>query len=398
MSIKILHTADLHLDTSFREMPPDKIGERKADLLNVFKKILEIGQNQKVDLIIIAGDLFETPIGGSGDTLRIVKDQFSRISPRKIVITPGNHDPCIIGSPYYDTDWPSNIHIFRDNQFEALELNDLGVRIYGIANTKFNDDENYLRNLRIDHKPAINIVIMHGSCQADWMPEKYSKELALPFTLLDLKKTGADYYALGHYHEFKAIGEEDRGVLGCYPGCPEGRGFDEEGEKGIVLAEISKKSVDIKHIPTCIKRYQTLEFDCSGLKTKEDIVEEIRRQYKEEWKQVLAKICLYGEYDPGLSVDLEYISREIRALFYYVRVATKKNNFYPSYNLDEIESQRNVVGEFVRLIKKQIAETSDENEKLKLKHALYYGLDGFYRSEVKDRYIYMEENNDNQED
>jgi len=397
MGIKILHTADLHLDTSFREMPPNKIGERKADLLDVFKKILEIGQKQKVDFIIIAGDLFDAPMEGSADTLQIVKDQLSRISPRKIFITPGNHDPCIIGSPYYDTDWPENVHIFRDNQFETVELDDLGVKIYGIANTKFNDDTDYLKNLKVSDKSVINIVIMHGSYQADWMPEKYSREVAFPFTPLDLKKAGADYYALGHYHEFKDIGKENKDMFGCYPGCPEGRGFDEKGEKGIVLAEISKKSVSIRQIVTCIKKYQTLEFDCTGAKTKEDIVDKIKEGQKEEWRQLIAKICLYGEYDPGLSVDLEYISGEIRNIFYYVRMATKKDNFYPVYNLEEIESQRNVVGEFVRFIKKQIGEISDEDEKLKLKHALYYGLDGFYRNEIKERYTYMEQGNDNQE-
>jgi exonuclease SbcD len=53
-----------------------------------------------------------------------------------------------------------------------------------------------------------------------------SKDKTEVISLKELKNKAIDYLALGHIHSYKMEQLDSRGVY-CYPGCLEGRGFDE---------------------------------------------------------------------------------------------------------------------------------------------------------------------------
>ncbi|MGX8704776.1 MAG: metallophosphoesterase family protein, partial [bacterium] len=65
-----------------------------------------------------------------------------------------------------------------------------------------------------------NIVMLHGDI---------TNLNSIPLSML--KERNIDYLALGHIHKFQKGKLDDRGIW-VYPGCLEGRGFDEEGPKG----------------------------------------------------------------------------------------------------------------------------------------------------------------------
>ena len=59
-TMKILHTADLHLDSAFCGGGETLSQSRRARQREVFKKIFELAVSENCDMVLIAGDLFDT--------------------------------------------------------------------------------------------------------------------------------------------------------------------------------------------------------------------------------------------------------------------------------------------------------------------------------------------------
>src|SRR5690554_3289749 len=97
--IRILHCADLHLGSDFTTWPQALAKQRKRELLGTFREIIQLCRSEEIDLLLIAGDLFE---GSNVDrqTLQTVKQQLASISQTLVAIAPGNHDYMAIDSPY----------------------------------------------------------------------------------------------------------------------------------------------------------------------------------------------------------------------------------------------------------------------------------------------------------
>jgi exonuclease SbcD len=85
--VRILHTADWHAGRVLRGV------DRTPEIAQALNEILEIAQSERVDLILVAGDLFDTP-NPSADAERAVYEFFLRSGQLGIpsVVIAGNHD------------------------------------------------------------------------------------------------------------------------------------------------------------------------------------------------------------------------------------------------------------------------------------------------------------------
>ncbi|MCD7776814.1 MAG: metallophosphoesterase, partial [Firmicutes bacterium] len=91
-TVKILHTGDVHLDSPFSGLDPDRAAERKAELRAAFDSLLSFVSQNGVDILLIAGDLFDSGFA-THDTVELLKSGFARIPGCRVIISPGNHDP-----------------------------------------------------------------------------------------------------------------------------------------------------------------------------------------------------------------------------------------------------------------------------------------------------------------
>ena len=57
--IKVLHCADLHFDTPFKELSKEVSDTSKNELLEVFKKIIDLAIEENIEVLLIAGDVFD---------------------------------------------------------------------------------------------------------------------------------------------------------------------------------------------------------------------------------------------------------------------------------------------------------------------------------------------------
>jgi DNA repair protein SbcD/Mre11 len=88
-TLKILHTADVHLDLDGYVADPQ--GQRYRDIVHqAFSTVIDLAIQESVDLLLIAGDLFDSNRPG-GDVVDFAIQELRR-AERPIVVLPGNHD------------------------------------------------------------------------------------------------------------------------------------------------------------------------------------------------------------------------------------------------------------------------------------------------------------------
>ena len=223
--VKILHCSDIHFDTPFKELPKEIGTMRGAELRESFSKIMNRGIDEKVDLVLLAGDLFDNDTIEKS-TLTFIKDQMDKLKKHniRVFISAGNHDPYNKKSFYNMVNLGENVHIFKD-EIERIEIPELNTVVYG-ASFK----EKYIRESKLkdftpkeEDKDLVKIMVLHGDLGNNETGE-YN-----PLLFKEIEESKMDYIALGHIHKFSGI-KRIGNTYYAYSGCPEGRGFDEEGD------------------------------------------------------------------------------------------------------------------------------------------------------------------------
>ena len=253
--MKILHTADIHLDWKFSGIQDVRKRQRRhQDHRVVFRRIVDIGLEKNVDVVFIVGVLFEQN-SFLLDTIRFIQRELARLKPTPIFIVPGNHDPFIQGSPYLLDGWGEHVHIFRESWFVPYSLDDYDAVVYGIAHTAYQDRRNYLQEFTVEDANKLNIILLHGS-DTNVIPEVHREEVYFPFTQDDLFNCEANYIALGHYHVCRFILEDQ--PIAAYPGSPEGMGFSEQGKRYVLVGEITKDRNQLRKVYVNRREYRDL--------------------------------------------------------------------------------------------------------------------------------------------
>jgi DNA repair exonuclease SbcCD nuclease subunit len=258
--VRFIHTSDIHLDTSFSGSGfPSRLGDRKREAIRgTFRRIMEDARLHEVDFVLIAGDMFESE-RVTPDTVEFLKQQFEALKEIRVFIAPGNHDPFTKGSPYKEEIWPANVHIFNSEEFQSIELPDLGVRVTGFGFVRAFLEERYFQRLPVLSKDFTNIVLGHGS-DASRIPAGKSKHG--PFVLEEIAGKNIQYCALGHYHQQHRLSNPIDDTPIWYSGIPEGRGWDEEGACGYLSCEIAEGAVRVETRICSQFNLNTLTIDC----------------------------------------------------------------------------------------------------------------------------------------
>ncbi len=223
--MKILHSADWHLDAPLSGHSEANQQLLRQQLRKIPEKVVKLCISEGCDLLILAGDLFDGTC--TRESLTAVRSALEKLSI-PVIITPGNHDFCSADSPYLTQQWPSNVHIFQQARLESIVLPDLDCRIYG-AGYESMDCPGLLKDFHAEGNERWHIGVLHGEVSAT---SSYC-----PMTREQIRQSGLDYLALGHIHKGGSLRADD--TLCAWPGCPMGRGYDELGTKGVILAELS---------------------------------------------------------------------------------------------------------------------------------------------------------------
>ena len=131
--LRILHTADLHMDSPFEGLGASKASVRRGEQRDLLGRIAALAVSEQVDLVLFSGDLLD-----SDNTFYETGEELIRALRRisvPVFIAPGNHDFYSERSPYARLKLPENIHIFSENEIRCVDCASLGFRVYGAAFT-----------------------------------------------------------------------------------------------------------------------------------------------------------------------------------------------------------------------------------------------------------------------
>ena len=367
--VRFLQTGDIHLETSFRDtgFPQEMARKRRNELKETFSKIIKIAEEEKVDIILITGDLFNHQ-GSTKSLMRFMQKKFCRIPQIKVFITPGNQDPAVVDSFYRSFSWPQNVHIFLNENWEYIDLPGLNIRVHGLGWNQWQIKRPLLRELRIESNARLNLVMFHGDTFG-----QLGESNSLPVSESDLRHINAEYVALGHRHQAHKIPAKGK-IIAHYAGSPEPLGFDEPGEHGIILGTIKKTGVDLHFMPLSkrkfishklrVKKNQTLEEICNNI---------LSLASKEEMKSNFFHFKLFGECYEKKDINSKAIKDKLQEKFYYLDI---EDCILPDYNLEELirENLHTAIGIYALKMKDEIDRAKGSDQEI-LRKSLYYGLD-----------------------
>ena len=223
--IKILHAADLHLDSLFRGLPPDLAVEARREQLALPELLARTARDRGAQLMLLSGDLFDRPQATLDSREALAAALGSLDIP--VFIAPGNHDYVTYDSPYFLGKFPENVHIFTKQTLSSLVLPELDCRVYG-AGYQDMDCPDLLTDFRRQGPERYHIMVLHGEVTGDggrYCPISRGEIAASGIYLVDLDEEGAraEFLPLGaraYYDVSLEAGEDPAAALDTLPGDP----------------------------------------------------------------------------------------------------------------------------------------------------------------------------------
>ena len=304
--MKFLHTADLHLDSAFCASDALRAEDRREAQRQVLARIFSCAEREACDLILIAGDLFDS-VCVTPETEELCLQLFGH-SSCPVVIAPGNHDPYATTSFYRRDDLPEQVYVFNTSDVQCFEFPELGVRVFGYAFLSAVMATSPLAGVQ---PPAPNGMRNLLCAHAD-LTDPLSR--SCPLTVGDIVRFGIDYAALGHIHNRK---EDDSFGQTCirYCGFAEGRSFDEQGEGGVLIVTLEDGKVPVvERRIVSEQRYRQAEVELSGLHDAQEVRERIGEVIDsiEPKKGTHLRMELCGSVDADCIGDVAALSDALR--------------------------------------------------------------------------------------
>ena len=246
MGLKILHSADWHLDSPFAGFPEAQRILLRNEQRKIPGKIADLCRREDCDMMLLAGDLFDGE--PTRESIRLLKKALADCGV-PVLIAPGNHDFCHPDSIWIQERWPENVFVFTEG-LESVTIQGLDCRIYGGAFRSM-DCGPMLENFRAEGTETYRVAVLHGDPGQPNSPYN-------PITAAQVRASGLQYLALGHIHKAGAF--QAGRTLCAWPGCPMGRGWDETGEKGVCIVTLTD-TVDIQAVSLDTLRFTELTVD-----------------------------------------------------------------------------------------------------------------------------------------
>lgn len=352
--IKILHGADFHFDTPFKELSASMGEKRNEDIKKSFERLINIVKEENIPIVLLCGDIFDNKCIKKS-TLEFLRNRLESIDKTKVFIAAGNHDPLNDRSFYNLLKWPENVHIFS-NDMEAVVLEELKTVVYGKSFSSSYEKESLLKGFKVpaEYKEYINIMALHGEIARSDQENEYN-----PLTLEEIRNSKLDYLALGHRHGFSNIKREGE-TFYAYSGCPEGRGFDELGEKGVIIGEVYKGYNNLQFRAISQRVYELIEVDLTGITSQEEIIKSIVSSVEEKRRvKNFYKVILKGEVYNDLSINIRTLQYRLKELFYYIKI---KDETTVKLDYDMVKNENSLRGIFLRKVYRKLEEAPENKE------------------------------------
>lgn len=349
-AMKFIHIADVHLGAR-----PDRgrvwSDAREEEIEETFKDVLKVCEEQQVDLLLIAGDLFhEQP---SLNRLKNIDYMFSKIPDTKIMIIAGNHDYVDEGQVWHDFKFSSNVVMFPKDKMASVYIKHLNVAVTGYSYGKQEYTERILEDITPRKEGAYNILLAHGGDSTH-----------MPFSKDKLAKSDFDYIALGHIHKPVHILKNKM----AFAGSLEPLDYTETGKHGYIMGEVDGEGkTHITFVHAAKRSYVNMAIEVAESYTNAEISDVIIEQIKKRGVDNIYRIMLKGIIDNDLQLNLSALTKQ-----YNINEIIDNTEY--GYDIDELvtNNESNLLGRYVKALRN--SEDTTEDPEIRDK-ALRYGIE-----------------------
>jgi exonuclease SbcD len=347
--LRLLHTADVHLGARHTDL-----GERAAVLrerqFTAFRVTVDLAIVEEVDLVLIAGDLFDSNTQPRRSVERVASE-LARLANASIrtVIIPGTHDVYDGSSIYrsYDLaamartshEWVAVLTPEQSNIWLPSLDAVVHGRVFATKRAPKSPFEGF--DARMDRRATWRIGLAHGSLAS---PGKTDADEVV-FTEEDISRTGLDYLALGHWHS--AVEGRAGNVTYAYCGAPEPVAVDQDGAGQVLLVSLDDKGGSRHEVRIQAKRvgqtrHEKIELDLATVGTQPALIEQLSA-YADA--NLVLDARLRGFLPDTMDMDLEEVERALAPSFLKLRL---RDESIPAAAEGPIPPPDTVLGAFLR--------------------------------------------------
>lgn len=347
--MNFIHIADVHLGVK-----PDRgkrwSNDRAREIEESFDDILALCQEQNIDMLLIAGDLYHKP--PTEKELKELDYKLKKLDNTKTVIIAGNHDYIEENSPWETYEFVSDTVVFPRDRAAKLYYEDINVCVTGYSYGKQEYKERVLEKLKPGKEGAYNILLGHGGDKTH-----------MPFSKEKLARTGFDYVALGHIHKPAHILKNKM----AFSGSLEPIDYTDTGKRGYIYGEVNDEGVTrIKWVPCNKRSYINMALELEPDYTNAEIINVVEDSIKDLGVENIYRIMLKGKVDSNLEINLSGLVRR----YNINEVINKTENDYDINELLE-GNENNLLGRFIKALSD---ENSENDQEIRTK-AMRYGIE-----------------------
>jgi len=358
--LRLLHTADVHLGARHADLGDAATAQRERQFA-AFKAAVDLAIERKVDLFLVAGDLFDSNTQPRRSVERVAAE-LARLAQSKIrsVIVPGTHDCYERASIYRAYDLKALAGSTSDDDLvtvvtpdqPALHLPMLDTTIHATVFATKRAPFSPLRDLHVDSatepRATWHVGVVHGALA---IPDRTDRDEVV-VTKEEIAASGLDYLALGHWHSTQ------RGKAGsttyAYSGAPEPVAVDQDGAGKVLVVSFDDaaggKVVTVEEAAVGQTTFERLDVDAARLNGQPDLIAKLQAKANPD---LVLEARLTGVRPDELDVDPGEVEEQLKGAFLRLRV---RDQSIPALSAGAIPSADTITGAFIRDVEGRIAE------------------------------------------
>jgi DNA repair exonuclease SbcCD nuclease subunit len=356
--LRLLHTADVHLGARHDDLGEAAAAQRERQFA-AFKATVDLAIAEKVDIFLIAGDLFDSNTQPRRSVERVAAE-LKRLGAARIrtVIIPGTHDCYDRSSIYRAYDLATLAGSTQDDDLvtvltptvSSVHLAACGAVVQATVFATKRAPHSPLRDLRVSAEPAADwhIGMVHGAIA---IPEKTDRDEVV-VTKEEIAATGLDYLALGHWHS--AQQGKAGGTTYAYSGAPEPVAVNQDGAGKVLLVDLDEaagvKKVTISERVVGKTKFDKLDIDASTIGTQAQLLKALASRADPD---LVLEVRLTGVRPDELDVDSTEVEDQLKGSFMRIRV---RDVAKAALTDGTLPSPDTIAGAFIRDVEARIAE------------------------------------------
>ena len=375
--LRLLHTADVHLGARHADLG-DRAATQRERQFAAFVATIDLALGEKVDLVLIAGDLFDSNVQPKRSVERAASQLQRLVDARiRLVIAPGTHDVYDRASIYRAYDLAamagavgSDLVTVLDPDHPDVHLKSLDVVVHGRCFATKRAPHSPLRGLDTskDDRATWHVGLLHAALAIEGKTD--GDEVVI--TTDEIAATHLDYLALGHWHS-TTKGKAGRTPY-AYSGAPEPIALDQDGAGNALLVTLDevdgKKTVTVEERRVGRTRVEKVQLDAATVGSQPSLVSKLAERADQD---LVLDVEIIGVKPDELDVHVDEVETELADRFLKVRVRDRSVAPLPE---GPVVSADTVLGAFIRDLEAQIAEAEardDEATSNELRDSLRLG-------------------------